>query len=237
MVLFNCDMGEEMPHEEDIMPLVDAANISCGYHAGNEDSIKRTLTLAMQHNVKIGAHPSFADRENFGRKEMNLTSQQVYELVSEQLFLFKKMTSAAGAQIHHVKPHGALYNLAARDVSIALAIANAVYDFQEGLIIFGLSGSKGLSAMANHNFAVAHETFCDRYYNADGSLVSRSSSKAVLDSTKQCIKHLNALLNGYVVLKSGEKLLLRSDTICIHGDGKYALQFAIAIRKHLDQHS
>ncbi len=235
MVLFNCDMGEGMLYEEAIMPLIDAANISCGYHAGDEDSIKRSVSLAIKHQVKIGAHPSFADKENFGRKEINLTGGQVYELVSEQLFLFKKLVSAEGASLHHVKPHGALYNMAAREPSIALCIAKAVHDLQKDLVVFGLSGSMGNEALLSNGFPVLHETFCDRNYNADGSLMPRNLHNALIESPELCIKQLKMLLLGYVNLPGGDKLYLKSDTICIHGDGKNALTLAKAIRNHLDQ--
>src|SRR6185503_17312211 len=137
----NCDMGEGIGRDEAIMPFISSANIACGYHAGDEDTMKRTVELAMKHNVSIGAHPSYPGRENFGRTEIQLPLNEVYDLVTKQIHLLREITKTAGASLHHVKPHGALYNMAARDKQLSAVIALAVKDVDEKLKLFGLSGS------------------------------------------------------------------------------------------------
>ncbi|HEX8315347.1 MAG TPA: 5-oxoprolinase subunit PxpA, partial [Flavisolibacter sp.] len=137
----NCDMGEGIGNDEAIMPFITSANIACGYHAGNEETMHATILLAKKHGVNIGAHPSFPDKKNFGRTEMDLLPQEVYELVMEQLKLFQTIANNCGAIIHHVKPHGALYNMAARDEALAQSIASAIKDFNNQLVVYGLSNS------------------------------------------------------------------------------------------------
>src|SRR5258705_9218106 len=141
----NCDMGEGMSNDEAVMPYISSANVACGYHAGNENTIWETIELAQKYKVSIGAHPSFLDKENFGRKEIDLPAEDIYELVAQQLILFDEITSDADTNMQHVKPHGALYNMSAKNISIAHAIANAVKDHNTHLILFGLSGSYSIS--------------------------------------------------------------------------------------------
>ncbi|HVF97224.1 MAG TPA: LamB/YcsF family protein, partial [Flavisolibacter sp.] len=144
----NCDMGEGIGNDEAIMPFITSANIACGYHAGDEETMGATILLAKGYGVRIGAHPSFFDRENFGRTEMKRSPEEVYDLLQKQLLLFKKTADECGTAIHHVKPHGALYNMAARDKDMAAAVANAVKDFDASVILFGLSGSHSITEAA-----------------------------------------------------------------------------------------
>ena len=150
----NCDMGEGMSHDADIMSYISSVNIACGYHAGNEEIMKRTIDTALHYNVAIGAHPGFADKENFGRKEIYLSREGYYDLIIEQLTILKKITDSFNTTIHHVKPHGALYNMSARDKTLASIIAQAIKDFDNKLILYGLSGSESIrEAKACLNFS------------------------------------------------------------------------------------
>lgn len=185
----NCDMGEEMGNEADIIPYISSVNISCGWHAGNEDIIRHTMQLAKQFDVAIGAHPSFADRENFGRKPQLLTPNETYRLITEQLILMKRLAAAESVSLHHVKPHGALYNMAAKDATVAAAIARAVKDFDSRLLLYGLSGSLSLKMAEEMGLGTVAEVFADRRYQPDGSLVPRTEDNAVLTDTTVIVKH------------------------------------------------
>src|SRR5688572_10078474 len=163
----NCDMGEGIGNDEAIMPFVNSANIACGFHAGNGSTIRHTIQLALKHGVNIGAHPSFRDKENFGRKEMHLNADKVYALVLEQLIKIDLIAKEEGASLHHVKPHGALYNMAARDGQLSKTIAQAVMDFNENLILYGLSGSLLIREGKLMGLNTANEVFADRTYQDD----------------------------------------------------------------------
>lgn len=223
----NCDMGEGVGSDEAIMPFITSANIACGAHAGDEETIRTTILLAKQHGVNIGVHPSFPDRKNFGRTEMETTPQDVYNLVTEQLFLFQKIADAAAAVVHHVKPHGALYNMAARDAGLAKAIAQAVKDFNAALVLFGLSGSASVTAASLLGLNVWHEVFSDRTYQDNGSLTPRSGPNALIeDEAKAVAQVMQMVQKGTVTTVSGKEIPIAADTVCIHGDGPHAVQFA-----------
>src|SRR5947208_2136153 len=166
----NCDMGEGIGNDEAIMQYITSANIACGYHAGDVETMRQTIVLAKKYNVAIGAHPSFPDRENFGRKEMSLSPPEIYQLVKEQIELLQQIASEYDdAVMDHVKPHGALYNMAARDSEIARAVAQAVYDHNSSLILFGLSGSLSITEAQALGLTVKSEVFADRTYQDNGS--------------------------------------------------------------------
>ncbi|HKO80021.1 MAG TPA: 5-oxoprolinase subunit PxpA [Chitinophagaceae bacterium] len=223
----NCDLGEGIGNDELIMPYIDSANIACGYHAGDVETIKSTITLCIQHKVHIGAHPSFYDRKNFGRTEMNLLPGDLYDLITQQLYIFKELTDLLDQKIDHVKPHGALYNMSARDASIAKVIARAVKDFDNHLILFGLSGSHSISEAKAIGLKTASEVFADRTYQDDGSLTPRSQPNAVIeDAGKAAQQVLQMIKEGSVTTVSGRVTPIVADTICIHGDGKNAVEFA-----------
>ena len=223
----NCDMGEGTGNDEAIMPFVTSANIACGAHAGDEETMRTTILLAKQHGVKVGAHPSFWDRRNFGRTEMQTTPQEVYNLVSEQLFLFQKIADGADATVHHVKPHGALYNMAARDVALAKAVAQAVKDFNAALVLFGLSGSASVTEAHLLGLNAWNEVFADRTYQDNGSLTPRLQWGALIeDEEKAAGQVLQMVQKGTVVTLSGKEIPIAADTVCIHGDGKHAVAFA-----------
>jgi UPF0271 protein len=229
-------MGEGMGNDDQIMPFISSANIACGYHAGDEDTIKITSELAIRNNVAIGAHPSFPDREHFGRKEMNSSPDEIYDMVSAQLSSFTKIIKALGGAVHHVKPHGALYNMSAKDPEIAKAIARAVFDFDSSAILFGLTGSQSMKQAASMKLKTANEVFADRTFQDDGTLTPRSHPNAVLEITEQMIIQVLQMITGKnVTTVNGKNISVRVDTICLHGDGKNAFEFARSIYEHLKE--
>ncbi|HVT86732.1 MAG TPA: 5-oxoprolinase subunit PxpA [Chitinophagaceae bacterium] len=232
----NCDMGEGVGNDAAIMPFISSANIACGYHAGDEITMKQTIQLALQHNVQIGAHPSFLDKENFGRKEMNCTASEIYDLVFTQIKLLDAIAKMLGTKLHHVKPHGALYNMSAKDVSIAKVIATAVKDFDPHLILFGLSGSHSIQQAKELDLKTASEVFADRTYQEDGSLSPRSQIGALIEDTGAAVNQaLQMIKEKTVIATSGKKIPIIADTICIHGDGKHAVEFAQQIHSTIEK--
>jgi 5-oxoprolinase (ATP-hydrolysing) subunit A len=229
-------MGEGMDNDELIMPLINSANIACGYHAGDVTTMQETIALCAKYGVAIGAHPSFYDRENFGRQEMNLPVDELYELVTQQLIIFSEVASAFEVKIDHVKPHGALYNMAAKDALMANVIAKAVRDFDSSLVLVGLSGSHAIDQAKGIGLKTASEVFADRSYQDDGSLTPRSQPGALIENTEEAIKQvLQMIKKGTVTTVSGKEIPIVAETICIHGDGKHAVDFAKAIFQALSQ--
>lgn len=231
-------MGEGIGNDEAIMPFITSANISCGFHAGNGDTIRQTVLLAKKYNVRIGAHPSFRDKENFGRREMKLPADKLYAIVLEQLIKMDLIVKEKGVKLYHVKPHGALYNMAAREAMIAKTIAQAVKDFNDDLVLYGLSNSFLISEAEALGLETASEAFADRTYQSDGSLTPRSEPDALIENEEQCIRQvLQMVKEGTVTATSGKIIPIIADTICIHGDGKHAVSFAKKIHEALKQTS
>jgi UPF0271 protein len=226
----NCDLGEGMNNDEQLMPFITSANIACGYHAGDIATMQRTIELCLKHNVAIGAHPSFYDKENFGRTERLLPADDIYELVTQQLYILYEVADSMGAGIRHIKPHGALYNLSARDETIAAIIARAVQDFDPSLMLFGLSGSFSISKAQAIGVKTANEVFADRTYCDDGGLTTRSQPGALIEDAEFAARQVMQMINkGTVTTITGKELAVNADTICIHGDGKNAVELAKAI--------
>jgi len=226
----NCDMGEGIGNDDVIMPFISSANVACGYHAGDEETIRQTIESAIKNNVVVGAHPSFLDRENFGRIEMNLSADEIYNLVLLQLRTIDKLIKQQNETLHHVKPHGALYNMSAKDPRIAKAIAQAVKDFDVDLVLFGLSGSHSVEEAKAINLKTANEVFADRTYQQDGSLTPRSQTNALIEDIDKSVQQaLQMIKEKTVTSVSGKTIPIIADTICIHGDGKNAVEFAKAI--------
>jgi len=226
----NCDMGEGIGNDELIMPYISSANIACGYHAGDEKTIWKTIELAIKYNVAIGAHVSFFDKENFGRSEMNLPANEVYDLVTQQLIIIQEIVDSFPIKLNHVKPHGALYNLSAKDALIAKTIALSVKDFNENLVLFGLSGSLSIKEAKAIGLKTANEVFADRIYQDDGSLTPRSQQNALIEDADKAIEQvLQMIKKGTVTTISGKKISIAAETVCIHGDGKHAVEFATNI--------
>ncbi len=211
----NCDLGEGAGHDAELMAVITSANIACGAHAGDEATMEATVALARQHGVAIGAHPGFADRENFGRREWALAATEVRALVERQVRALQQIGTVV-----HVKPHGALYNLAARDAVIAEAVAGAVHAVDARLVLFALRGSELVRAGRRVGLRVAEEVFADRTYRADGALTPRAEAGAVI--TDEAV----AIAQALRMVRSG------ADTICLHGDGAHAA--ALARRLHVE---
>ncbi len=230
----NCDMAEGIGNEAELMPWISSANIACGYHAGNEDLMKSTIELCQNYNVAIGAHPSFPDWENFGRTNMNLPPEQAYQIIGEQLHILYKIAKPLGAKLHHVKPHGALYNMAANDSTLAHSIAKAVKDFDDRLIFYGLSQSVMIDEAQNLNLKTANEVFADRTYQSDGSLTPRTQPNALIeDEAKASQQAIRFVKENKVQCITGKQFPLKADTICLHGDGGHAVAFAKLIHDQL----
>ncbi len=222
----NCDMGEGAGHDAELMPLVTSTNIACGVHAGNARTMRETCELAEQHGVAIGAHPSLDDRANFGRRELPITQAAAAALVTRQLRALASFT-----KLRHVKPHGALYNMAARDPALAQAIAVAVKEFDATLVLYGLAESELTRAGIAAGLVVAHEVFADRSYQNDGSLTPRSHPNALLGTSQLVAAQAVRIVRvGHVRATDGTEVAVRADTICVHGDGPQAVEFAHAIR-------
>lgn len=211
----NCDLGEGIGNDAALMPYIDEANIACGFHAGDAFTMRETVALCIRHGVKMGAHPSYLDRENFGRKEIELSPEEIYQLVKKQIEILYQIVKTAGGTLNHVKPHGALYNTSAKNAEVARAIAKAVKDVNGDLILFGLKGSLSIEVAQTMGLKTADEAFADRRYESDGSLTPRSQPGACFTEIQD-------------VLDQVEKI--KADTWCIHGDGPYALEFAKALK-------
>jgi UPF0271 protein len=222
----NCDLGEGMPDDAAIIPFIDEANIACGFHAGDSLSMRTTIAHCLSHQVKIGAHPSYLDRENFGRTVVKLSPTEIYQLVQKQVHILQKIAAESGTKLNHVKPHGALYNESAKNETVAHAIAKAVFDLDPTLILFGLSQSHSITQAIKMGLRVANESFADRTYVEDGSLMPRSQKGAVHEDEELVVQQVLDVRNGFVRDSFGNKIFLPADTICIHGDGPNALAFA-----------
>jgi 5-oxoprolinase (ATP-hydrolysing) subunit A len=226
----NCDMGENIGNDEDVLPYITSANIACGFHAGDEMSMWTTVRLAKKHGVAVGAHPSWKDREGFGRRDMTLLPDEVESLILSQIGALAEIAKSEGVEIRHVKPHGALYNQAAQNKVLANAIASAVKRFSGELILVGLAGSSLVEAGIEAGLNVANEGFPDRNYNSDGTLVSRKQSNALIESPERVGLHAVELAqNGINFL--GRRVHI--DTLCLHGDHPSAAQNAKLVREAL----
>ena len=236
----NCDLGESfgawrMGDDAALLPLVSSANIACGFHAGDPAIMQHTVAMAQSHGVAIGAHVSFADLQGFGRREMRVSGAEVYALTVYQIGALLGFCRAADARLAHVKPHGALYNIAARDRALADAIAQAVHDVDPTLRLVGLAGSALIEAGTARKLAVAAEAFADRRYMTDGSLQPRSQAGAVIDQAERAVAQaLSIARDGTVQAVGGESITLRADTLCLHGDGAHAVAVARQLRSALE---
>lgn len=235
----NSDLGESfgawcMGDDEALLAVVSSANIACGFHAGDPDIMRRTVALATRHGVAIGAHVSLPDLQGFGRREMAVSPDEAYAMTLYQVGALHGFAQAAGTRLRHVKPHGALYNMAARDRRLAEAIAHAVRDFDPSLRLFGLAGSALVEAGRAAGLAVAAEAFADRRYRADGSLQPRREADAVIAESDEAIAQAMAMVReGRVRAVDGEIVELRADSLCVHGDGAHAVAFARQLRAAL----
>lgn len=232
----NSDLGEGAGFDDELLSLVSSANIACGFHAGDADSMKRTIAAAVSANVAVGAHPSLFDRENFGRTEVPVTAEQVFDAVVYQLGVFAAFAESEGARPNHVKPHGALYNMAARDAGLAAAVVKAVSSTDQALLLFAPANSTMASAATAAGIRVIAEVFADRNYLNDGSLVPRSRSDALLDDPESAATRVVRMLRqGKVTAVDGADMSIRAETVCVHGDTPGAVKFARILRQQLEQ--
>ncbi|MDY1036378.1 5-oxoprolinase subunit PxpA [Lelliottia sp. CFBP8978] len=231
VVDLNADLGEGCGSDAELLTLISSANIACGFHAGDAQTMRECVREALKNGVAIGAHPGFADRENFGRTAMNVSAETIYAQMLYQIGALHAITRAEGGQLRHVKPHGALYNQAAKDPALAEAIARAVHDVDPGLILVGLAGSALIHAGQRAGLITREEVFADRGYQADGRLVPRTEPGALIaDEEHALAQTLEMVLRGRVKSLSGEWATVQAQTVCLHGDGEHALAFARRLR-------
>ena len=230
----NADLGEGCDNDEALLALVSSANIACGWHAGDAKTMHQCVRWAMQNGVAIGAHPSFPDRENFGRSEMNLPADEVIAGMLYQIGALAAIVKAEGGRLAHVKAHGALYNQAVKDPVLADALCEAVKRFDPSLKFFGLAGSGMIEAATRAGLQPVEEVFADRAYNADGSLVSRKLPGALIESDAEAIAQTLSLVRDHrVTAIDGSTVSVNAQSVCLHGDGAHALEFAQRIREKL----
>lgn len=231
----NSDVGEGVNNEAALMPLISSCNIACGGHAGSVEIMKEVTALAIKNNVKIGAHPGYEDKANFGRVPLDISRKQLQESIQTQILQLKEITAAQGASLHHIKPHGALYNKAAVDKETAAVIIETIKAIDDALILYVPYHSVILE-MAQGVLPVKIEGFADRNYNRDYTLVSRSKSDALITEPAAVMRHINHMINGQLYCVSGEIQPIQVGTICVHGDTKSALEILSYIHKNAKQH-
>ncbi|MCY1349607.1 hypothetical protein D9M69_358080 [compost metagenome] len=230
----NADLGEGCGNDEALLALISSANVACGWHAGDAATMVQTVKWALAHGVAIGAHPSYPDRENFGRTEMQRDPEDVYADMLYQIGALDAIVRAQGGELHHVKPHGALYNQAVRDPALARAIVRAVRDFDADLVFFGLAGSHMIDIAREAGLRVKQEVFADRGYNPDGTLVRRGTPGALHEDEEVALNQtLTMVREKRVRAIDGTWVPIQAETVCLHGDGAHALAFARRIRERL----
>lgn len=237
----NCDMGEsfgawKMGNDAELMKFVSSVSIACGFHAGDPGIIRKTIETALKNDVAIGAHPGFPDLQGFGRRDLDLSPQEVFDIMLYQISAVKGICEALGGKLRHVKPHGALYNQAANDKQLARAIAESVAAVDDSLILYGLSGSQLIAEAERAGLKTASEVFADRTYLADGSLTPRSEPNALIKDTGHASRQVMQMIRDQrVECIDGKTVDLTAETVCIHGDGENALEFARAIHQSLSE--
>jgi 5-oxoprolinase (ATP-hydrolysing) subunit A len=241
MIDLNCDMGEAfgnyaMPNDEKLMDYISSANIACGFHAGDPAVMQQTVTLAIKKNIAIGAHPGLPDLQGFGRRDMKISPNEAYQLTLYQIGALSGFVRAAGGKLHHVKAHGALYNMAAKDTALAKSIVQAVFDFDPGLILYALAGSKMIEEADKFGIATASEVFADRSYQDDGLLTPRSVHNALIANKEDAVDQvLGFALKQEVKSVNGNRIAVKAETVCLHGDGEHAVEFAKLIASRLNR--
>jgi UPF0271 protein len=237
----NCDMGESfgafrIGHDEEILQYVTSANIACGFHAGDASTMRKTVRLALERGVAIGAHPGLQDLVGFGRRRMDISPQEAYDIVVYQIGALWAFVKSEGGTLEHVKAHGELYNMAAKNAKLAEAIAEAVYKVDPGLILFGLAGSELVKAGERIGLRTASEVFSDRTYQSDGSLTSRREPDALITDEQQSLAQVIRMVKeGKVRTQQQVDIPIKAETICVHGDGVRAVEFARNIRTALTE--
>jgi UPF0271 protein len=239
----NCDLGEsfgryKLAEQQEMLKYVTSVNIACGFHAGDPGVMRETVGNAIKNRVKIGAHPGLPDLNGFGRREMKILPQEAYDMVVYQIGALQGFLTIFNEKMQHVKPHGALYNMAAKDAKLAEAIAQAVYDVSPSLILFGLAGSELTKAGEKLGLPTANEVFSDRTYQSDGTLTSRAQSDALIKDREQSASQVVKMVKeGKVISRQETEVFIKADTVCIHGDGDHALEFAKYLNETLEKNN
>ena len=239
----NCDLGEKSKfhstkYDPDLLKIVNSANIACGFHAGDEETMKNTIEISKINNVSIGAHPSFNDPLNFGRKRMSLSRNEIKKLIIDQYEILQGIAENLDTVVTHIKPHGALNNMACEDLNLSRILAETIFSIDKNLIYLVPTGSKMETAAMEFNMKIACEIFADRNYEDDGNLVSRSKADAIITDPEKCKKHvLEMVKNQSLNCLSGKKIPCQIDSICIHGDNIQSLETAKQIKKVLEENN
>lgn len=232
----NCDLGEGMNTDALLMPFISSANIACGFHAGDAATMRKTVALCLQYGVAIGAHPGFNDKANFGRRPIPLTEPELLVLIQQQTEALQQICEAMETSLHHIKLHGALYNMASADVVLAGQISKILHTLYPKLIVYALSGSYLMDACKDIGLQTAAEVFADRTYQDNGQLTPRSAPQALIETTEAALQQvLTMVQNKQVTTLSGNKIFIAADTLCLHGDGAHAVDFAKTIYHTLKQ--
>ena len=235
----NCDLGEKSKHhsnkhDPDLLKIVNSANVACGYHAGDDESMNQVVEISKNNGVSIGAHPSFNDPENFGRKRINLPSSEIRKLIIDQYAILQEIAAKNGENVTHIKPHGALNNMACEDIDLATTLAKTINEISKDLIYLVPTGSKMEEAAKKLNMKIACEIFADRNYEDDGNLVSRKKPNALITDPNEAKQHvLSMIKNQALNCHSGKQIPCEIDSVCIHGDNLSSLNTAQAIRSNL----
>ena len=235
----NCDLGEKSKHhsnkyDPDLLEIVNSANVACGFHAGDDESMNQVVKISKTNGVSIGAHPSFNDPENFGRQRMNLSSDEIKKLIIDQYEILQNIADSYGEKVTHIKPHGALNNMACEDIELATTLAKAINEISKDLIYLVPTGSKMEVAANKLNMKIACEIFADRNYEDNGNLVSRKKPHALITDPEEAKKHvLNMVKNQSLNCHSGKQIPCEIDSVCIHGDNESSLATARSIRENL----
>ncbi|MDE3126207.1 MAG: LamB/YcsF family protein [Bacteroidota bacterium] len=234
----NSDMGEGMPNDALLMPYISSANIACGFHAGNEQIMQQTIALCIQHKVAIGAHPGFNDKENFGRRSLSLSDTELWECIQQQVDTLRQICNDMGAQLHHIKLHGALYNMVSADVVLAEKVAYILHQLYPQVWVYALSGSCFIHACKTLGLPTASEVFADRTYQDNGQLTPRTANNALIQTTESALQQVvSMVLHQQVHTVTNAIIPIDADTICLHGDGAHAVEFAKSIYQTLQQNS
>ena len=234
----NCDVGEGIGNEVELLPLISSCNIACGGHAGDLQTMTEVVRLATEYKVRVGAHPSYPDKENFGRVSMDVSSDVLIASIQSQLESFTSILKKENIVLHHIKPHGALYNDIAKDENLATIFLSAISDFKDEMFLYVPYQSKIETEALKQKFKIKYEAFGDRNYNADLSLVSRKLPNAIIENPQQVLSHLSSIVNeGRVVVQSGDHVKLVADTFCIHGDTPTAFEILTYLTKELPNHN
>lgn len=233
----NCDLGEGGDFDADLMPHISACNIACGGHAGNLETMQQTIKLAVEHDVEIGAHPSYPDKGNFGRKTMKISAEELQRSIVAQILSLKQLAEAEGVKLTHVKPHGALYNEAAKDEKTAQIIIDSLLEFDQNLALFCPLNSV-IAKLAKGKIPIVFEAFADRNYNPDYSLVSRSKSNALISEKDAVFQHLLSMFSeGKITCENGAKISCKATTFCLHSDTTNSVEIMSFLQQKFTEHN